>query len=200
MSLVKAGFVVTIIGVVIGAAALANDVINGKKPPEPTVIFTKEDRFTCELQPYPNEGEIWTVVYHNDKGKQPWLRMVNTFGGDWNTVKRCGDIERRLEGYRQDGLIAFDYRPDPNTPRQSVICAKTKLSADNCNLLVTLDVGADGYESLSKMIKALENKTTVDQNSNGEPSAPLLSPASPSVHLGNFLADEDLKARETAKK
>jgi hypothetical protein len=133
---------------------LANDVINGKKPPEPTVIFTKEDRFTLRTPTLPQRRRDLDGVYHNDKGKQPWLRMVNTFGGDWNTVKRCGDIERRLEGYRQDGLIAFDYRPDPNTPRQSVICAKTKLSADNCNLLVTLDVGADGYESLSKMIKA----------------------------------------------
>lgn len=198
MSLVKAGLVVAIISVVIGAAALANDVINNQKPP---LLFSgKNDRFTCELQPYSNEGEIWTVVYHNDKGKQPWLRMVNTFGGDWNTLKRCGEIESRLERYRQHGLTAFDYRPDPKTPRQSVICAKTKLSGDNCNLLVTLDVGVDPYQSLSKMIEALKNKNTVDQNSNGEPSAPLLSPASPSVHLGNFLATQDLNAGETAKK
>ncbi|MBD1929006.1 hypothetical protein H6F74_22560 [Trichocoleus sp. FACHB-90] len=198
MSLVKAGFVVAIIGVMISAAALANDFINGKKPP---LLFSgKNDRFTCEQQHYPNEGEIWTVVYHNDKEAQPWLRMVNTFGDDWNTLKRCGEIENRLENYRKDGLIAFDYRADPTTPSQSVICAKTKLSGDNCPLLVTLDVGVDPYLSLSKMIEALENKNTVDQNSNGESSAPLLSPASPSVHLGNFLADEDLKARETAKK
>jgi hypothetical protein len=198
MSLVKAGFVVAILGVVIAAAALANDVINNKKPP---LLFSgKNDRFTCELRPYSEEGEIWTVVYHNDKEAQPWLRMVNTFGGDWNTPKRCGEIESRLENYRQDGLVEFSYRDDPTTPSQSVICAKTKLSGDNCPLLVTLDVGVDPYLSLSKMVQALENKNTVDQNSNGEPSTPLLSPASPSVHLGNFLADEDLKAGETAKK
>ncbi|MBD1831659.1 hypothetical protein H6F61_02915 [Cyanobacteria bacterium FACHB-472] len=65
---------------------------------------------------------------------------------------------------------------------------------------MTLDVGADCYESLRKMIEVLENKTTVDQNSNGESSAPLLSSAWRSVHLGNFLADEDLNTRETAKK
>ncbi|MEW5856765.1 MAG: COP23 domain-containing protein [Cyanobacteriota bacterium] len=198
MSLAKAGLVVGIIGAVIAGASFINDVANGRKPP---LLFSKKnDRFTCESRPYPNEGEIWTVVYHNDKEAQPWLRMVNTFGGDWNTPKRCGEIERRLENYRQDGLTAFDYRTDLNTPGQSVICAKTKLSGDNCNLLVTLDVGVDPYTSLSKMIEALENKTTVDQNSKGEPSAPLLSPASPSVHLGNFLANEDLNAGDTAKK
>ena len=32
----------------------------------------------------------------------------------------------------------FDFRPDPATPNQHVLCARTKLSQDNCLLVLTM--------------------------------------------------------------
>jgi hypothetical protein len=126
--------------------------------------------------------------------------MVNTFGTDWGTPKRCEEIAKRLEGFRKDGLLELTYRNDPNTPNQAVICAITKSSGKNCELLVTLKPGANGYESLKKALEALETGNTVDEISNGGSSASSLSPASPSVPLVNLLADEDLKAGLDATK
>jgi hypothetical protein len=52
----------------------------------------------------------------------PWMRMINEFGGGWNTAKRCEAIADRLELFRKDGLVALDFRSDPKTPNQYVIC------------------------------------------------------------------------------
>ncbi len=198
-SLERAGIVVGIIGVVISAVSLAYAVATGWRPGE--LIAGKNDRFSCQLRYYDEERrEIPTVMYHNDKGTQPLLRMVNTFGDDWTTPKRCDTIADRLESFRKDGVRELTYRTDSNTPTQSVICAKTKSSGDNCEVLVTLKPDANAFESLKKMTEAMKNGNTVDQSSNGGSSAAALSPSSPSVPLGNLLADEDNKAGETPAK
>jgi hypothetical protein len=89
--------------------------------------------------------------------------MINSFGDGWNTQKECDTIVQRLEGFRQDALIGLSDRSDPKTANQSAICANTKLDRNNCNLLVTLKPGADGYDSLRHMLEALRNGTTVEQ-------------------------------------
>lgn len=188
----KIHVIVGIIAAVATVGGLVYAIASGWKPP---LLFSRaNDRFSCQLRSYPDEGsEIWTIMYRNDKGTQPWLRMVNTFGDDWTTQNRCDKIAERLEDFRKDGLIELTYRTDPNTPRQSVICAKTKLSGENCELLVTLKPDANAYDSFKNMTEALRNGTTVDQGSNSGSASIAISPSSPSVPLGNFLADEDLK-------
>ncbi|MEM7553053.1 MAG: COP23 domain-containing protein [Cyanobacteria bacterium P01_A01_bin.84] len=157
-------------------------------------IFSPNTRFSCTLQPdTKNGGEVWTVMYRNHRGKRSWLRMVNSFGDDWNTRKRCDRIAERLERFREDGLTHFGYRTDPNTPSQSVICAFTQIDRQNCNLLVTLKPGADGYESLSKMFQALKSGTTVDQNSG---SRVIVSSNSSKVNIENLLVPEDRKVKK----
>ncbi|MBD1921925.1 hypothetical protein H6F77_12595 [Microcoleus sp. FACHB-831] len=198
-SLERASLVVAIMSLVIGGASFAYAVATGWRPGD--LFAGQNDRFSCQLRYYDEERrEIPTVMYHNDKGTQPWLRMVNTFGEDWTTPKRCETIADRLESFRKDGLRELTYRTDSNTPTQSVICAKTKSSGNNCELLVTLTRDANAYESLKKMTEAMKNGNTVDQSSNGGSSAAALSPSSPSVPLGNLLADEDTKAGETPAK
>ncbi|MBD2540960.1 COP23 domain-containing protein [Coleofasciculus sp. FACHB-SPT36] len=157
-------------------------------PPE---IFPRQTRFSCTLQPdTENGGEVWTVMYRKDKEGKPWLKMVNSFGEDWDTRTRCDAIAQRLEGFREEGLVGFSHRSDPKTPKQSVICALTKLDRNNCNLLVTLKPGADGYESLQRMTKALRNGTTVEQGSGVASSS--TSPDSNEVNLEDQqLAAED---------
>lgn len=191
---------VGIIGAVVGIAGLvlAYGVATGWTPG--IFGFGSKDRFSCASQPdTQNGGEVWTVMYRNDKGIKPWLKMVNSFGDGWNTQKRCDTIAQRLEGFRQDGLIGLSYRSDPKTPNQSVICANTKLDRNNCNLLVTLKSGAEGYDSLRRMLEALRNGTTVEQGSNGS-TVPTLAPGSTFVNIEDQLASEDLKAASNGSK
>jgi len=189
-----------IIGAVTSVAglALAYLVATGWTPETPG--FGSKDRFSCALQPdTQNGGEVWTVMYRNDQGKKPWLRMVNTFGDDWDTQKRCDVIAQRLEDFRQDGLIGLSYRSDPKTPSQSVICAITKRDRNNCNLLVTLKVSADGYDSLRRITEALKNGNTVEQLS-GSANASAVTANLSEVNFENYLAVEDIKAGSTATK
>ena len=87
--------------------------------------------------------------------------MVTTLGGGYTPIRRCEIISERLETYRKDGLTQLGYRGDSNTPNQFVICAKTKLSGDNCPLLVTLKPGTqtEAYQSLQDITEDLRNGT-----------------------------------------
>ncbi|OUL27729.1 hypothetical protein BV372_25525 [Nostoc sp. T09] len=163
--------------------------------------FSSKDRFSCALQPdTQNGGEVWTVMYRNDQTKKPWLKMVNNFGDEWNTQKRCDAIAQRLEGFRQDGLIGFSHRTDPKTLNQSVICAVTRLDRSTCNLLVTLKPGVDGYESLRRMIEAKKNGTTVDQGSNDSNTVSMSATRPKFISFEDQLATEDTKAGVSANK
>ncbi|NES65011.1 MAG: hypothetical protein F6K24_06995 [Okeania sp. SIO2D1] len=162
----------------------------------PTLLVKKTDRFSCELRIDKNKNkEAWTVMYDNDKGKQPWLGIVIPMGGGWTPGKRCEKIQERLEYFRKHGLVAIESRQDPNTPGQEVICARTKLSGNGCPLLLTLDVGVDGYQAMVDMTAALFNGSTVYQNTDGE-FVPHVPRKSPMVDLETFLAEEDKLAGE----
>ena len=113
-------------------------------------------------------------------------------GGGWTPARRCEEIERRLEYFRQDGLYTLEYRKDPNTPQQEVICAKTRLSGNNCPLLLTLDEKVDGYQALADMTTALLSDETFEQNSEAKLANSSFSRESPVVYLEPFLAKEDL--------
>ncbi|NET58801.1 MAG: hypothetical protein F6K47_22425 [Symploca sp. SIO2E6] len=184
-----AQLIIGIITILLTTAGLAVAVKQGWVP----VIFGKQDRFSCDLQPDAATGtDIWTVMYRNDYETKPWLKMVTTLGGNWTPGERCQEIARKLELYRQDGLTKLAYRTDPATPSQYVICAHTKLSGDNCPLLITLKPEAEPYETLREMTAALKGSDGVYQNSNGS-TVDTLSRESPEVHLENLLAEEDRK-------
>ncbi|WP_341738205.1 COP23 domain-containing protein [Microcoleus sp. CAWBG640] len=169
----------------------------------PPVLFGKKDHFFCELRPDTQRGgEVWTVMYRHDKGVQPWLKMVTTLGGGYTPIRRCEIISERLETYRKDGLTQLGYRGDSNTPDQYVICAKTKLSGDNCPLLVTLKPGTQrsAYKSLQDITEDLRNGTGVYQGSEGKLANSNFSPASPVIDLTPFLAEEDRIAGSNSAK
>lgn len=169
----------------------------------PPLLFGKDARFSCQNQPDTQRGsEVWTVMYRHDKGQQPWLKMVTTLGGDYTPLRRCEIISERLNGYRKDGLIRLTYRDDPKTPNQYVICAKTKLSGDNCPLLVTLKPGSEteAYKALQDMTEDLQNGTGVYQGGGGKQVVPNFSPASPVIDLTPFLAEEDRVAGSNSAK
>ncbi len=180
---VVVGVAIPIISFLMDAIGLGIDIVQGW----PTFLVKKTDRFSCELRPDTERGEyVWTVMYDNGKKKQPWLGIVIPMGGGWSPERRCQEIEKRLENFRQDGLVSLGYRDDPNTPQQQVLCVKTKLTADGCPLLMTLDVGTDGYQALRDTTKALRNGRSFYQSANSD-----FSGESRVVYLETFLAEED---------
>lgn len=142
-------------------------------------------------------------MYRHDKGQQPWLKMVTTLGGDYTPVRRCQIISESLNGYRKDGLIKLAYRKEPQTPKQYVICAKTKLSGEGCPLVLTLNPGSDkeAYQAMRDMTENLLNGGSgVYQNSEGKLATSQFSPSSPEIDLTPFLAEEDRIAGSNSAK
>ncbi len=177
------GVAIPIISFLMDAVGLGIDIVKGRS----TVLVKKADRFSCELRQDTKKGkQVWTVMYENDEKKQPWLGMVITMGGVWSPERRCQEIEKRLENFREDGLVSLGYRDDPNTPQQQVLCVNTELSGDSCPLLMTLDVGTDGYQALRATTKALRNGRYFEQSANSGSSR-----ESRVVYLETFLAKED---------
>lgn len=166
---------------------------------KPEFLVSPKGRFSCALQVDANRGgDVYTVMYRNDTGEEPWLRMVNTLGNKpgeekYTPERRCAEIAQRMEQLRPDGLTQLDFRDDPNTPKQQVICARTRRSGDACHLVVTLQVGADPYEELRKVAGALlPGNEPSYQGSNPQPQPQLTS-----ISLEPYLAKED---REAGKK
>lgn len=189
--------ILTIISTLVGILVLYIAFINKWTPS----IVEKTARFSCELMSYPNEGEVWTVMYRNDAKKSPWLKIVTTMGDNWTPTERCQEVARRLEIYRQDGLTQLTYRPDPSTPNQPVICAKTKISGDNCPLLITLKPNANAYSSLKYMTETLTAGRNINKASDETSIASFSHSASKPlvVDLEEHLADEDRKAGDATK-
>ena len=158
----------------------------------PAALFGKQDRFSCQLlADLDRGGDVWAVMYRqNRKNNQPWLKMVTTLGGNWTPLERCQEIARRLEMYREDGLLELTYRSDPNTPNQEVICAKTKQSGDNCPLVITLNPGADGYETLREMTASLTGGDGIYQSSDGQTTYQFTR-ENPVIYVADFLAKSD---------
>jgi Circadian oscillating protein COP23 len=155
-----------VLGLLVAVAGVAIAYAQGWSP----LVFGKDARFSCQSQPDTQRGgEVWTVMYRHDKGQQPWLKMVTTLGSDYTPLRRCEIISERLNTYRKDGLTKLSYRGDPNTPKQYVICAKTKLSGDSCPLLVTLKPGSDteAYNAMRDMTESLQKGTQVYRSGGG---------------------------------
>jgi Circadian oscillating protein COP23 len=197
--------ILTIVSTLVGIVGLYIAFLN-RWPP---FLVQQTDRFSCELLSYPNEGEVWTVMYRNDKQKAPWLKIAASMGSNWTPAQRCQEISQRLENYRQDGLTQLTYRSDPNTPKQFVICAKTKVGGDNCPLLVTLKPDSNPYLSLSYMTAKLtaeannntdsQPKIDISFSNKGSGNKPIVingrEPLMPLIiELEKHLADEDRKS------
>ena len=152
------------------------------------VRINPKSSFYCELRPDTvRGGKVYMVMYHRDEktSPKPWLKMVRSMGGGWSTQKRCGEIASRLEEFRKQGLVAFTYRPEPNTPKQYVLCAvMTKvIGSDGCPVVLTLLPEDDPKKELWEVAGALlqENKP-VEQNSGN----------STSNNPGDFSVDDPL--------
>ncbi|WP_449418284.1 COP23 domain-containing protein [Phormidium nigroviride] len=95
-----------------------------------------EPRFTCEL----DNGKS-TVMYHpqsQPNQSYPWA-IPSDLGGGWSSERRCGEISRRLESYRPDGLEELRTGVENG---YSVICVTTEKNPD-CRIVLTVPPGED---------------------------------------------------------
>lgn len=139
------------------------------KPEKEVEIEVKSDHnFYCEIKPDTKfGGEVYTVMYSNEKGTKPWLKMVRSMGESWNTKARCEEISQRLEIFKDQDLIGFNYRRDLNTPSQYVLCAKLK-NNNGCPLVLTLHPDDDPEVEIKEVTSALINGNPASYQSSGE--------------------------------
>ena len=109
----------------------------GNPNPTPTSRTNFDTRFDCELV----NGE-YTVMYYPESQPNtsyPWA-VPSELGGGWSPQRRCDEISRRLEFYREDGLLEM------TTGRENgynTICVTTQIDPTDCRIVLTVPPGQD---------------------------------------------------------
>lgn len=182
------GLGVAIIGCGVSIIELSHGIFTNMEKLE----VNPRSRFFCELKEDRQKGgDRWTVMYREGIGKAtPWLRMVRSMGDDWDTKRRCEVVANRMDGYRKDGLLRFDYREDPDVPTQWVICAKTKLSGNTCPIVITLAPEDNIHDVFQEVVGALSPANGPSYQCSNEK---ICSDSEAfSIDLTKYLAEEDL--------
>ncbi len=90
----------------------------------------------------------------------PWA-IPAELGGGWNSERRCGEISRRLESYRPDGLLELRTAVENN---YNTVCVTTQKNPEDCEIVFTVPPGKD---PMSIRDRVFQNLTTAD---NGQPT------------------------------
>ncbi|MBW4679125.1 MAG: COP23 domain-containing protein [Microcoleus vaginatus WJT46-NPBG5] len=158
-----------------------------KKPKDPLISQTRA--FYCAQMPDTSTGaNVWTVMYRKDDEIKPWLKMVPSMGYGWETQQRCEKTAKTIDKYRKDSLMTLEYRADQFTPNQFILCAKTKISGENCPIVITLNSENDPYNELHTVAGTLIGGYGAKQNYKNSNTATLLI-----VNLADQLAEVDKK-------
>ncbi|ELS01956.1 hypothetical protein Xen7305DRAFT_00016650 [Xenococcus sp. PCC 7305] len=109
---------------------------NGSTTPTRTTTTNADTRFTCE---YIN-GE-YTVMYRPETRNSsfPWA-VPSQLGGGWTPQRRCDEISRRLETYREDGLLEMTTGIENG---YDTICVTTQIDPTACRIVLTVPPGQD---------------------------------------------------------
>ena len=101
-----------------------------------TSTTNADTRFTCE---YIN-GE-YTVMYRPETRNSsfPWA-VPSQLGGGWTPQRRCNEISRRLELYREDGLLEMTTGIKNG---YDTICVTTQVDPTDCRIVLTVPPGQD---------------------------------------------------------
>jgi hypothetical protein len=109
-------------------------------------------RFTCQT----SSGQ-YTVMYNPESqpGQMyPWA-VPGRMGGGWSPERRCGEIARRLEAYRPDGLVEMRTQVENGL---NTICVTTQ-NVPSCRIVLTVPQGQD---PLATRDRVFENLTIAD--------------------------------------
>lgn len=105
-------------------------------------------RFSCQIV----NGQ-YTVMYQpqTQPGQSyPWA-VPSNMGGGWNPVKRCGEISRRLEQYRPDGLIDMQTAVENG---YNTVCVTTQ-RVSGCRIVLTVPLGQDATATRDRVFQNL---------------------------------------------
>ncbi len=103
----------------------------------PTQSSPGDTRFSCEIV----DGE-YTVMYYPESQPNrgyPWA-IPGQLGGGWSPEKRCNEITRRFESYRQDGLLEMSTGMENG---YNTICVTTQIDPTDCRIVLTVPPGQD---------------------------------------------------------
>lgn len=105
-------------------------------------------RFSCQIV----NGQ-YTVMYQpqSQPGQTyPWA-VPSNMGGGWNPTKRCGEISRRLEQYRPDGLIDMQTAVENG---YNTVCVTTQ-RVSGCRIVLTVPPGQDATATRDRVFQNL---------------------------------------------
>jgi hypothetical protein len=113
---------------------------------------TANARFTCEVM---DDG--YTVMYHpkSQPDRSYEWAQPRAMGGGWSPERRCGEIARRLEFYRPDGLQELAVSQVNN---YDIICVTTQNNPE-CRIVLTVPPGEDATLIRDRVF---ENLTVAD--------------------------------------
>lgn len=130
---------------------------------------TNDPRFVCQTDA---QGRP-TVMYSPESRPgelYPWA-IPRTLGGGWTAERRCGEIARRLEMYRQDGLVSLTTGVENG---YDIVCVTTETN-NTCQIVFTVPPGQDAiatrnsvFENLASADQGIQTQgvnTYTDQNS-----------------------------------
>jgi hypothetical protein len=113
-----------------------------------TVVTNGTARFACE-----NVNGQLTVIYHPQSRQNeayPWA-VPGDMGAAWNSQRRCGEIARRLESYRSDGLQ--ELRTGIQN-QQNVVCVTTEKD-QSCRIVFTVPSQQDPIITRDRVFRNL---------------------------------------------
>lgn len=105
-------------------------------------------RFSCQIV----NGQ-YTVMYQpqSQPGQTyPWA-VPSNMGGGWNPIKRCGEISRRLEQYRPDGLVDMQTAVENG---YNTVCVTTQ-RVSGCRIVLTVPPGQDAMVTRDRVFQNL---------------------------------------------
>ncbi len=109
-------------------------------------------RFACQS----SNGQPTVMYMPESQPNQayPWA-VPSALGGGWSSDRRCGEIARRLESYRADGLLEMKTAVENG---YNTICVTTD-RVPSCRIVLTVPTGQD---PLATRDRVFQNLTIAD--------------------------------------
>ena len=116
------------------------------------VVTNGDQRFVCQAV----QGE-YTVMYlpESQPNESYAWAVPQSMGGGWTAEKRCSEISRRLESYREDGLVSLTTGRENN---YDTVCVTTEANS-NCQIVFTVP---QGQNAIATRNAVFDNLATAD--------------------------------------
>ncbi|MDJ0509019.1 MAG: COP23 domain-containing protein [Crocosphaera sp.] len=116
--------------------------------PPPTTTSSSDTRFECQF----NEGRYKVMYRPQSQSMQPYPWAIPSNMGDgWTAERRCGEISRRLEMYRPDGLLELRTGQENG---YDTICVTTEVD-QSCRIVLTVPPGKNPEITRNQIFQTL---------------------------------------------